>query len=245
VDGRDRSASYKMSPAKRILLVEDDRRTAAIVERYLRDSGFDVTLAGDGRSGIAAYFASNPDLVILDIMLPETDGFEVCRRIRDSGDTPVIMLTARVGESDRLRGLRGGADDYVTKPFSPRELVARVQAVMRRSFNGQEPVPMRVRVGSLELDPIAAEARIDGSELPLTATEYRLLEALATSPGIPWSRSRLLERVFGWDYDGTERTVDTHVANLRRKLVAAGEGVPLIATSFGRGYRLELADDHR
>ena len=215
------------------------------MERYLRDSGFDVTLAGDGRSGIAAYFATNPDLVILDIMLPETDGFEVCREIRDSGDTPVIMLTARVGESDRLRGLRGGADDYVTKPFSPRELVARVQAVMRRSFNGQEPLPTRVRLGSLELDPIAAEARIDGSQLPLTATEYRLLEALATSPGIPWSRSRLLERVFGWDYDGTERTVNTHVANLRRKLVAAGERVPLIATSFGRGYRLELADDHR
>ncbi len=234
-----------MRLTKRILLVEDDRRTAAIVERYLRGSGFDVTSAGDGRSGIAAYFATNPDLVILDIMLPETDGFEVCREIRDSGDTPVIMLTARVGESDRLRGLRGGADDYVTKPFSPRELVARVQAVMRRSFNGQEPLPTRVRLGSLELDPIAAEARIDGSQLPLTATEYRLLEALATSPGIPWSRSRLLERVFGWDYDGTERTVDTHVANLRRKLVAAGERVPLIATSFGRGYRLELADDHR
>jgi two-component system response regulator AdeR len=234
-----------MRSAKRILVVEDDRRTAAIVERYLRDGGFDVTVANDGRSGIAAYLAANPDLVILDIMLPESDGFAVCRRIRDAGDTPVIMLTARVEENDRLRGLRGGADDYVTKPFSPRELVARVQAVLRRSFNDEEPVPMRVRLGSLELDPIAAEARIGEAALALTVTEYRLLEALATSPGVPWSRSRLLERVFGWDYNGTERTVDTHVANLRRKLVAAGEGMPRIATAFGRGYRLELAESGR
>jgi DNA-binding response OmpR family regulator len=234
-----------MRPAKRILVVEDDRRTAAIVERYLHESDFDVTLAVDGRSGIASYLALKPDLVILDIMLPQSDGFEVCRRIRDDGDTPIIMLTARVGESDRLRGLLGGADDYVTKPFSPRELVARVRAVMRRSFSGDDLVPMRVRLGSLELDPVAAEARIDGVTFPLTTTEYRLLEALATSPGVPWSRSRLLERVFGWDYEGTERTVDTHVANLRRKLVAAGDGVPLIATSFGRGYRLELTGNSR
>jgi DNA-binding response OmpR family regulator len=225
-----------MHSAARILIVEDDRRTASILERYLRDAEFDVAIARDGRSGIACYLERRPDLVILDVMLPEADGFEVCRRIRDAGDTPVIMLTARVEESDRLRGLAGGADDYVTKPFSPRELVARVHAVLRRT--GERRTPLQTRFGSLELDPIASEARIAGAVLALTRTEYRILEALATSPGVPWSRGRLLERVFGWDYEGSERTVDTHVANLRRKLSGAGEGAPRVATAFGRGYRL-------
>jgi two-component system response regulator AdeR len=227
-----------MHSATRVLIVEDDRRTAAIVERYLRNGGFDVTIARDGRSGVALFLEARPDLVILDVMLPESDGFEVCRRIRDAGDTPVIMLTARVEESDRLRGLSGGADDYVTKPFSPRELVARVHAVLRRSAASDRRTPMQTRFGRLDLDPIAAEARIAGTALALTKTEYRLLEALATSPNVPWSRGRLLERVFGWDYEGSERTVDTHVANLRKKLAAAGDGVPQIATAFGRGYRL-------
>jgi DNA-binding response OmpR family regulator len=227
-----------MHSAGLVLIVEDDRRTAAIVQRYLSDAEFEVSIAHDGRSGIEQFLERRPDLVILDVMLPEADGFEVCRRIREAGDTPVIMLTARVAESDRLRGLSGGADDYVIKPFSPRELVARVHAVLRRSASSERRVPLQTRFGSLELDPIAGEARIAGAALALTRTEYRLLEALATSPGIPWSRSRLLERVFGWDYEGSERTVDTHVANLRRKLAAAGDGVPHVATAFGRGYRL-------
>jgi DNA-binding response OmpR family regulator len=227
-----------MHSAGHILIVEDDRRTAAIVQRYLRDAEFEVSIAYDGRSGIEQFLERRPDLVVLDVMLPEADGFEVCRRIREAGETPVIMLTARVAESDRLRGLSDGADDYVVKPFSPRELVARVHAVLRRSAGSERRVPLQTRFGSLELDPIAGEARIGGATLALTRTEYRLLEALATSPGVPWSRSRLLERVFGWDYEGSERTVDTHVANLRRKLAAAGDGVPHVATAFGRGYRL-------
>jgi DNA-binding response OmpR family regulator len=226
-----------MSVATRILVVEDDRRTAAIVERYLRSAGYDVTLATNGNDGVARVLEMAPDLVILDVMLPGSDGFEVCRRIRDAGATPVILLTARVDEADRLRGLVGGADDYVTKPFSPRELVARVQAVLRRSADPQHRTPMQTRFGRLELDPTSGEARVDGAALTLTRTEYRLLEALATSPGIPWSRSRLLERVFGWDYEGSERTIDTHVANLRKKLAASGDGVPRIVTAFGRGYR--------
>jgi len=227
-----------MSPTTRVLIVEDDRRTAAIVERYLRSAGYDVAIASDGGAGIARFLAERPDLVILDVMLPGNDGFEVCRRIRDEGATPVIMLTARVDEADRLRGLVGGADDYVTKPFSPRELVARVQAVLRRSGDAQQRPPMQTRFGKLELDSIAGEARVGGVALALTRTEYRLLEALATSPGMPWSRTRLLERVFGWDYEGSERTIDTHVANLRKKLAATGDGVPHIATAFGQGYRL-------
>jgi DNA-binding response OmpR family regulator len=227
-----------MSPSTRILIVEDDRRTAAIVERYLRSAGYDVAVAADGNDGISRFLAARPDLVILDVMLPGSDGFDVCRRIRDEGATPVIMLTARVDEADRLRGLVGGADDYVTKPFSPRELVARVQAVLRRTGDLERRPPMQTRFGRLELDSIAGEARVDGAPIALTRTEYRVLEALATSPGMPWSRTRLLERVFGWDYEGSERTIDTHVANLRKKLAATGAGVPSIATAFGRGYRL-------
>jgi DNA-binding response OmpR family regulator len=232
-----------MSFATRILIVEDDRRTAAIVERYLRSAGFDADVARDGSDAVARIAVHPPDLVILDVMLPGADGFEVCRRIRESGDTPVIMLTARVDEADRLRGLTGGADDYVTKPFSPRELVARVHAVLRRCASSERRPPMQTRFGRLELDTLAMEARIDGIALTLTRTEYRLLEALATSPGVPWSRTRLLERVFGWDYDGSERTVDTHIANLRKKLSSGGPGVPAIATSFGRGYHLVRKND--
>jgi DNA-binding response OmpR family regulator len=235
-----------MNPSARILIVEDDRRTAAIVDRYLRGAGYDVAIARDGLAGIARFLESPPDLVILDVMLPGADGFDVCRRIRDAGNAAVIMLTARVDEADRLRGLTGGADDYITKPFSPRELVARVQAVLRRSLDAERRPPTSTRVGRLELDATTAQARVDGVELPLTRTEYRLLEALSSSPGAPWSRSRLLERVFGWDYEGSERTIDTHVANLRKKLAASGDGVPRIATAFGRGYRLlrDERDEH-
>ncbi len=224
---------------RRILLVEDDRRTSAIVERYLRGAGYDVAIARDGPSGIAQCEALDPDLVILDVMLPGCDGFEVCRRIRDAGATPVLMLTARVDESDRLRGLLGGADDYVVKPFSPREVVARVQTILRRSAQPDRRPPMKVDFGTLKLDPLACDARVGGISLELTPTEFRLLEALCSAPRMAWTRQRLLERAFGWDYEGSERTVDTHVANLRKKL-ASHAGAPSIQTLFGRGYRLAL-----
>jgi two-component system response regulator BaeR len=222
----------------RVLVVEDDRRTATILQRYLERAGYSVTLASTGDDGVAAFEREAPDLAILDVMLPGRDGLDVCRHIRARGDTPVVMLTARVDESDRLRGLFGGADDYVVKPFSPREVVARVQAVLRRCARSGLRPPLTTQFGNLELDPLACDARVDGRSIDLTPTEYRLLDALCSTPGAPWSRARLIERVFGWDYDGSERTVDTHVANLRKKLSACGTGVPQVVTAFGRGYAL-------
>ncbi|HXM07050.1 MAG TPA: response regulator transcription factor [Candidatus Acidoferrum sp.] len=227
-----------MSKTTRVLVAEDDRRTARIVERYLRAASYDVTLAADGEEALALFAEIPPDLVVLDVMLPKIDGFEICRRIRREGNVPVIMLTARVGEDDRLRGLLGGADDYVVKPFSPREIVARVATVLRRAGDDTHRSPMQTNFGRLQLDRTICDALVDGVPLHLTTTEYHLLEALCTTPGAPWSRARLLERMFGWDRESSERTVDTHVANLRRKLRVTSGDVPRIVTVFGRGYSL-------
>jgi DNA-binding response OmpR family regulator len=224
-----------------ILVVEDERRTAAIIGRYLERAGFRATFAFDGTQGLEEFRNGQPDLVVLDVMLPGTGGFEVCRAIRAAGDTPIIMLTARVGEEDRLTGLLGGADDYVAKPFSPRELIARIAAVLRRTGAHVRRPPMRSSVGTLALDPTSQTARVGVGDVGVTRTEYRILEALCTTPNVPWTRDRLVERVFGWDYDGTERTIDTHVGNLRRKLAATGSTAPHIVTSFGRGYAIEPA----
>jgi two-component system, OmpR family, alkaline phosphatase synthesis response regulator PhoP len=228
-----------MARRRRILIVEDNRRTSSIVERYLRGAGYEVTIARDGPSGVAQCQALDPDLVILDVMLPGCDGFDVCRQLRDVSETPVVMLTARIDEADRLRGLFGGADDYVVKPFSPRELVARVHTILRRAAQPDQRPPVKVDYGAMKLDPLACDARIAGVSLELTLTEFRLLEALCSSPGMAWSRERLLERAFGWDYEGSERTVDTHIANLRKKL-ALSAGAPSIQTVFGRGYRIVI-----
>jgi len=223
--------------ATRILIVEDERKTADIVARYLERAGYDALVARTGDEGLAMFERHAPELIVLDAMLPGVDGFEICRRVRERGNTPIIMLTARVGENDRISGLQSGADDYVPKPFSPRELVARVQAVLRRSARPDDRPPARLRFGALELDPIGSSARLAGRDAELTRTEYRVLEALASTPNVAWSRARLVERVFGWDYEGSERTIDTHVTNLRRKL-AANDRAPRIATAFGVGYRL-------
>ncbi|HET7747490.1 MAG TPA: response regulator transcription factor [Vicinamibacteria bacterium] len=219
----------------RILVVEDDPKTAASVRLYLEHAGFAVDVAADGRSGLERARASPPpDLVVLDRMLPRLDGMAVCRAIRETSKTPVIVLTARTTEADRLEGLDLGADDYVSKPFSPRELVARVRAVLRRTLPAEEDV---LEVGDLRIDVAQREVRSGGRQEDLTPRELALLLALARSPGRVFTRAELVGRAFGPDSEALERTVDVHVANLRRKLDPQGRGRSPIETVFGVGYR--------
>jgi DNA-binding response OmpR family regulator len=216
---------------RRILLVEDDPKTRETVALYLRREGHEVVTADDGVRALEAAHEHEPHLVVLDLMLPRMDGLAVCRALRESPLRPgIIMVTARTTEDDKLTGLDLGADDYVTKPFSPRELMARVRAVLRRA--SEEDV---VEAAGITVDRTRREVRVLDSEIPLTPTEYRLLEALVRAPGRTFTRQELVERAFGDDYDGLDRTVDVHVKNLRRKLGDAGN---VIATVFGVGYKL-------
>ncbi|HVG23839.1 MAG TPA: response regulator transcription factor [Thermoanaerobaculia bacterium] len=216
---------------RRILLVEDDAKTRDTVALYLRREGHDVVTADDGVRALEAARAHEPHLVVLDLMLPRLDGLAVCRALRDSPQRPgIIMVTARTTEEDKLAGLDLGADDYVTKPFSPRELMARVRAVLRRA--SEEDV---VVCGDIRIDRVQRDVRVGDAAVTLTPTEYRLLDALVRAPGRTFTRQELVERAFGDDYDGLDRTVDVHVKNLRRKLGDAGNA---IATVFGVGYKL-------
>jgi DNA-binding response OmpR family regulator len=223
-----------VTEAPAIVLVEDDPNIADLVDLYLRDAGFHVYQATSGQQGLDYVRTRRPRLAILDIGLPGTiDGIEVCRRIRADGPLPVIMLTARDDEVDRVLGLELGADDYITKPFSPRELVARVKAVLRRS-DGPPRTGDVVVAGDVEVDRTRREARVDGRPVPLAARELDLLQHMADNLGVALTRRQLLDRVWGPDWEGDERTVDVHVGQLRKKL---GEGLPL-ATVWGTGYRL-------
>jgi DNA-binding response OmpR family regulator len=221
---------------ERILIVEDEEPTAETVRLYLERAGFQVEHARDGRSALSHARRGRFALVVLDLMLPEIDGLTICRRLRAETDARIVMLTARTTEEDRVRGLELGADDYVTKPFSPRELVARVRAVLRRG----EPPPERPLSlpGGLRLDLAARRARAGKRELALTATEFELLRTLGQAPGRVFHRHELVEHLFGAEWEGSERTVDAHVANLRRKLAAAGASPATVETVFGIGYRL-------
>ena len=231
--------------AGRVLIVEDDPVVVETLTTYLRHAGFEVTATGDGADGLARAQAPDVAMVILDWMVPGMNGPEVCRRLRAVSTVPVLMLTARTAEDDRIRGLDTGADDYVPKPFSPREVVARVQALLRRSptaHGGVRATRPPTTVGDLEVDHFRREVRAAGTQVVLTPTEFRLLEALASHPGRAFTRDELLARAFGPDYDGLDRTVDTHVTNLRRKLAAAA-GRSLIQTVHGVGYRLTAPGD--
>jgi DNA-binding response OmpR family regulator len=231
---------HAMEPSNRtILVVEDDRKTSAAVRLYLENAGFEVAVAFDGRQAIETARTLRPDLIVLDVMLPQVDGLEVCRTLQAGPEapTPVILLTARTTEEDKLRGLDLGADDYVTKPFSPRELVARVRAVLRRAAL-RETGPAELPFRDLVLDVARHEVTVRGRPVALTRHEIRLLEAMARAPGRAFTRTELVERAFGWDYEGMERTVDVHIKNLRRKLGVRTEGgEPWIETVFGIGYR--------
>ncbi len=217
-----------------IVVVEDDTNIADLVDMYLRREGFRVIQAGTGETGLAAIDRERPRMVILDVGLPGTiDGLEVCRRVRAKQTLPVLMLTARDGEIDRILGLELGADDYVTKPFSPRELVARVKAILRRSDGTSERNEV-LMAGRVEVDVVRREARIDGEAVALASKEFQLLQFLAERPGRALSRQQLLDGVWGSGWYGDDRTVDAHVRQLRKKL---GDALPL-STVWGMGYRL-------
>jgi DNA-binding response OmpR family regulator len=220
---------------ERVLIVEDDEKTARIVRSYLVHEGYAVEIVTDGLSALRAVSREQPDLVLLDVMLPELDGMDVCRELRRVGDVAIIMVTARTTETDKIAGLGAGADDYVAKPFSPRELVARVKSVLRRS----SPRTAEIGLGSMTVDRKARQVRVRGTTLPLTPTEYRVIDALARSPGTVLTRAELVERAIGFEYDGMERTIDVHVRNLRKKIEAAGGRPQLIRTAFGSGYALD------
>ena len=222
-------------PDQTIVVVEDETDIAEALAARLRAEGFAVELAGDGPTAVDVVRRVRPDAVVLDVMLPGFDGLEVCRRIQAERPVPVLMLTARDDEADVLVGLGIGADDYVTKPFSMRQVVARVKALLRRveraaELSGGE----RIVAGTLEIDPAARRVRLDGETVHLPPTEFELLLHLARSPGVVFSRERLLSEVWGWDVDAGSRTVDTHVAGLRKKLGAAW-----VRTAHGVGYAFE------
>jgi DNA-binding response OmpR family regulator len=219
-----------MDPVRRrILLVEDDPKTSATVALYLQREGYEVATAADGVEALERAREREPHLVVLDLMLPKLDGLAVCRALREGAHPAIIMVTARSTEEDKLTGLDLGADDYVTKPFSPRELMARVRAVLRRV--AEEDV---LEIGGITLDRTSREVRIGESVVAVTPTEYRLLETLARSGGRTFTRQELVERVLNEEYDGLDRTIDVHVMNLRRKLGKAGKA---IITVFGVGYK--------
>jgi two-component system, OmpR family, response regulator ResD len=225
----------------RVLLVEDDPTVADVVTQYLQRSGFVVTHVADGSDAVCAAGAIDPDLLVLDLMLPGLDGLEVCRRVRRSHDVPIIMLTALGAESDRVLGLEVGADDYLTKPFSPRELVLRVQSVLRRSRAGEaarapegsHPV---LRDGDLVVDTAARRAERDGVEVSLTGREFDLLAFLLAHPGQAYSRDDLLEQVWGWSFGDTS-TVTVHVRRLREKIEPDPSEPQRLVTVWGVGYR--------
>ena len=227
----------------RALIVEDEKNLTDLLRGYLEREGFEVHEAFDGETGLAVARRVKPDVVILDWMLPKLDGMEVLRELRRFSEAYVIMLTARAEEADKIVGLSTGADDYLTKPFSPGELVARVRAMLRRPRGEAAVAPEEDRLvfGELEVDPARRRVRLGEDEVPLTALEFDLLVALASRPGFVFGRRRLLERVWGEDYFGDDHVVDVHVANLRKKLNAAreGAGTRYVRTVRGVGYRFE------
>ncbi len=223
--------------AAKILVVDDEAKIVRLVRSYLEQAGYAVVEAADGQTALIQARREKPDLVVLDLGLPVIDGLEVARILRRERDVPIIMLTARVEDTDKIVGLELGADDYVTKPFNPRELVARVRAVLRRASGGG-PAPEILRAGGLTLDLGAREATLDGRPLDLTRTEFDLLAVLLQNPGRAFTRLELLDRVQGAAYEGYERTIDAHVKNLRAKLGDDPRHPRYIQTVFGVGYKL-------
>lgn len=219
-----------------ILVVDDEEWVVKLVRGYLQQAGYRVACAGDGEQALLRFQEVQPALVVLDLMLPKLDGLEVARRLRATSQVPIIMLTAKVSESDRVAGLELGADDYLVKPFSPRELVSRVRAVLRRSL-GSAKKPQRLERGELLIDIERHQASLGGQPLTLTPTEFRLLTTLAEHPGQVFSRLQLLRRLQGSTYESFERTIDAHVKNLRRKLSRSPEDPQYIITVYGVGYR--------
>jgi DNA-binding response OmpR family regulator len=226
---------------KTILLVEDEMKITRLVRDYLEHAGFEVLVAGDGESALAGARGSKPDLVVLDLGLPGRDGLDVTRELRRSSNVPIVMLTARGDESDRIVGLELGADDYVVKPFSPKELVARVRAVLRRTETSRQGTPEVIRVADVEVDVPRMRVSVGGRPADLTPTEFQLLVTLAREPGRVFTRSQLLDAVHGVAFESYERAIDAHVKNIRKKIESRLGRPRYILTVHGVGYR--FADD--
>jgi two-component system, OmpR family, alkaline phosphatase synthesis response regulator PhoP len=223
---------------KRVLVVDDDIKTVELVKLYLNRDGYRVITAYDGNEALRLARESHPDLIVLDLMLPGIGGLQVCNILRKESDVPIIMLTAMTTEEDKLTGLSLGADDYVTKPFSPKELAARVRAVLRRlPEEALERGPAEVRIGALTLNFLKHEAVLENRSLLLTPVEFKLLGMLAHEPGRTFTRAQLIEKVLGYDYDGFDRTIDVHILNLRRKLEPDPSHPKYITTVYGTGYK--------
>jgi len=221
---------------KRILIVDDEERIVQTVKAYLDQEGFKTYTASDGEEALRAFEEKGPDLIVLDLMLPRLSGIEVTKKIRAKSNVPIIMLTAKASEADRVVGLELGADDYVVKPFSPRELVARVRAVLRR-IDGDTGMAERIVSGGLDIDLKTREVKVNGVEIELTPTEFDLLAFLAHHPGQVFTRLQLLREVQGYTYDAFARTIDTHVKNLRRKIEEDPKEPHYLLTVHGVGYR--------
>ncbi len=222
---------------ERILIIEDEMELVRVLRSYLEKAGYSVIHATRGDEGLARWEADKPDLVLLDLNLPGIDGLDIARQMRKKSDIPILMLTARVDELDRLIGLELGADDYISKPFSPREVVARVKAVLRRTGSSVRPEAKITQIGELSIDMDAHQVKLGGVELELTPTEFSLLAALAAQPGRVFSRLQLLEYSQGTAYEGYERTIDAHIKNLRAKIEPDSHNPQYIETVFGVGYR--------
>ncbi|RME83535.1 MAG: DNA-binding response regulator [Caldilineae bacterium] len=228
---------------RKILVVDDDKKTVDLIKVYLEREGYVPLVAYDGRQALEIAQTRKPDLIVLDLMLPEVDGLDVCRILRNESKVPIIMLTARTTQEDKLLGLDMGADDYVTKPFSPLELMARIRAVLRRINSSSSPDEAQIRVGGLTIDPLRHEVRLGDRLIHLTPKEFKLLDVMARSPGRVFPRTELLERAFGFNYEGLERTVDVHIMNLRRKIEPDPSSPTYIHTVYGVGYKLEAQED--
>ena len=228
-----------MEPNKKIVVIDDEPSVQDVVRAYLEKDGYHVFVAGNGRDGLALAERTKPGLVVLDLMLPDIAGEEICREIRSRSDVPILMLTAKSAEDERVNGLAIGADDYLTKPFSPRELVARVRAILRRTQGGETPLVETLSFdgGRLEIDTVAHEVRLERQLVDLTPNEYRLLVTLARYPGRAYSRFELINHVQGYDFEGYERTIDAHVKNLRKKVETDPKHPRYVETVFGVGYR--------
>jgi DNA-binding response OmpR family regulator len=221
-----------------VMVAEDDTKQAELVRRYLQREDHSVLVVGDGRAAVDQVRSRRPDLLILDVMMPQLDGLDVIRTLRRDYDLPVLMVTARSTAEDKLAGFDLGVDDYLTKPYDPRELMARVRSLLRRARSSDEPVVLPLRVGPLALDQVRHEVRLQERRIECTPAEFRILEALMSSPGRVFSRSQLLEQAHGFDSFVTERTVDAHVKNLRRKIETDPRTPVYLQTVYGVGYKM-------
>lgn len=232
---------FAMQRPTRVLIIEDQVKIAHWLSEFLKQAHFEVLTAYDGRTGLQLATTEQPDVILLDLMLPDMDGLDICRTVRQHSDAFIIMLTARVEETDRLIGLEIGADDYVTKPFSPREVVARIRALLRRASGAlaQSSTAQQrtLTCGDLQLDPNKRLCTLSGEAVNLTPTEFDILHTLMRHPGVPFTRERLINEALGYDYAGYERTIDVHIRNLRRKIEQDAQNPQYIQTVFGIGYR--------